>query len=600
MGPAYQTDYQLAKYPIIVVARWNRAEMTRHDLVEGNVLEESEVFTELEVERVIRGDLKPGRHKVRYGWGIGWLDDGTGLATWTSTHIPGDVDDVTKPNLWFLGRQRSWDKTDPTEYLHVPHYRAIQPLVLEPYFEAVASPDRDREVPRLLYSREPLIVRRALGYVCGYVWPWPYEPPCWDLYGHSEKRERLLVDAASDVEGVIAGNLEEVRPLAVAVYAELTKSGSSVRLGGLLADENPAVRGVALGLLVRQNDASQLGAMINAAAGVRDAEIACKIADVLLAWGEPRTAPILINFLDNDEFAYRYGDDLGIPAIKARTTLHKLTGRWFPFDVAAASEAWSKTECIAEPEQRQRHLAELLPDPEFPVLAELVGKPRTPLAATTPTSRPASAPTVSASITAGPFEHEDGDVLATLRVRNVAGHPVTLAGIPSSIEQDWLAGGCSRGLGPRRGEQTSADYVTLDPNEHLELEVSLDGSFLLAEPESRKLTLMYTEFGPIRGPSAWIGALPVRFGALWNEERKLEQVEERWPNGNLRAVGKTVNGKRFGEWQFFNEEGDRIRVVHYTGAQGDAECDPDHPDNKGAGRRPAQTSQQVEGRPRVP
>jgi hypothetical protein len=108
------------------------------------------------------------------------------------------------------------------------------------------------------------------------------------------------------------------------------------------------VRGVAIGLLAQQRDASQLDAMIKATAGVRDAEIACKIADVLQAWGEPRTAPILINFLANDDFAYRYGDDLGIPAIKARATLHKLTGCWFPYDVAAASDAWSKTEHIGE------------------------------------------------------------------------------------------------------------------------------------------------------------------------------------------------------------------------------------------------------------
>ncbi len=526
-GPAYETDYQLAQYPLIVVAKWNKAELTPHELVRGNVLEKFEVFTDLEVERVIKGDLKPGRHRIMQGWGIGWLEDGTGLATWTSTHILGDVDDVTKPNLWFLDRQRSWDASDRTEYLHVPHYRAIQPLVLEPYFRAVASEDGDQKVPPLLSSREQLIVRRALGYICGYILPWPYEPPAWDLCEHPKKRERLLVDAAPNVEGVIAGGLEEVRPLAVAVYAELTQSDGRTRLRRLLTDQNPTVRGVALGLLAREKDASQLDAMINAAAGVRDAEIACKIADVLQAWAEPRTAPILIDFLDNDEFAYRHGDDVGIPAIKARTTLHKLTGCWFPYDSAAASEAWSTTERIGEPEQRQRHLAELLPDPELPVLAELVGKPRTPPIATTQSSLPALARAISAGITAGLFGHEEGDVLATVRVRNVAGHPVTIARIPSSIEQDWPAGSSSRRLRPRCGEITQADCLTLDPNEGLDLEIMLDGSFLLAKPETRKLTLMYTEFGPARGPGRWIGALPVRFGALWNEERKLGRVEER-------------------------------------------------------------------------
>jgi hypothetical protein len=85
--------------------------------------------------------------------------------------------------------------------------------------------------------------------------------------------------------------------------------------------------------------------------------------------------------------------------------------------------------------------------------------------------------------------------------------------------------------------------------------------------------------------------LSVEFGALWKEERKFAWVEECWPNGNLRARGQTLNGDRFGEWHFFNEAGDRIRIVDYSGGHAETVCNPAHSDNKRAGRRPATATQ---------
>lgn len=69
---------------------------------------------------------------------------------------------------------------------------------------------------------------------------------------------------------------------------------------------------------------------------------------------------------------------------------------------------------------------------------------------------------------------------------------------------------------------------------------------------------------------------------------QIETVEETWPNGNLKATGKTVNGKRSGEWNFFDKDGDRIRIIHYASNKGSAECNPGHPTNKGAGKRKAE------------
>ena len=86
-------------------------------------------------------------------------------------------------------------------------------------------------------------------------------------------------------------------------------------------------------------------------------------------------------------------------------------------------------------------------------------------------------------------------------------------------------------------------------------------------------------------PPAWFGWLPAHFGPLWKEERTLEKAEERWPNGNLKAVGQRMHGHEYGEWHYFNEEGDRVKIVTYTGNLGTRRCDPNGPENKGAGKQ---------------
>ena len=81
-------------------------------------------------------------------------------------------------------------------------------------------------------------------------------------------------------------------------------------------------------------------------------------------------------------------------------------------------------------------------------------------------------------------------------------------------------------------------------------------------------------------------ASEAEFGNDWKGQRKLDNIQEQWPNGNLKVKGQTMNGEKYGEWHYFNEAGDRIKIVHYTGAHGTATCNPEHPDNKGAGKQP--------------
>ncbi|RIK84717.1 MAG: hypothetical protein DCC68_00005 [Planctomycetota bacterium] len=99
------------------------------------------------------------------------------------------------------------------------------------------------------------------------------------------------------------------------------------------------------------------------------------------------------------------------------------------------------------------------------------------------------------------------------------------------------------------------------------------------------MTISYLASGKSQGVTAWIGTVQVQFGEDWKYNRTARHVEETWPNGNLKATGMTVNGKKLGEWNYFNEAGDRIRIEYPGTGRGTAICSPEHPENKGAGRR---------------
>ncbi len=118
-----ESDEALARLPIIVVGRWNKAPFRAHQRIEdhprmGEVETASEGHTELVVERVITADIKPGTHKLLLGFRLGWpREDGGPLMRFTSSEEMGNVEDVAESNLWFLLRKRSWDQADSHNYL---------------------------------------------------------------------------------------------------------------------------------------------------------------------------------------------------------------------------------------------------------------------------------------------------------------------------------------------------------------------------------------------------------------------------------------------------------------------------------------------------
>src|SRR5438105_3490363 len=83
--PPSKSDDDLAKEPIVVIARWNKeAPWKGHELVEDNAVTAYEIHTELVVERVLRGDVKAGKHKLLVSYPIAWDDKGGPLVAYSS------------------------------------------------------------------------------------------------------------------------------------------------------------------------------------------------------------------------------------------------------------------------------------------------------------------------------------------------------------------------------------------------------------------------------------------------------------------------------------------------------------------------------------
>lgn len=475
LAPQYQTDYQLVQLPCIVVARWDKAGVKRHDKVRGDVVENEESFTELNVLRTIKGDIRPGRHPLLMGFGIGWEKNGTGLNSWSSTQIEGDVDDVTQPNIWFLVRSRSWDETDKQEYLRVPHYRAIQPVSLEAYFAALSSSEPEKRVPGFLSSDNPEIVKRVLYYLCGGIAPWPYEPDEWQMYSHPSERERLLRDQAGLLRESLLTGMVAHRHLAAAVYAELAGPGGSGLMTMLLSDPDAKVRAVASGVLVRSRHEASLPKLADAVRGLVDADLACAIIREASSWGNRGLVPLLISFLQEDSFGSRIGSDVRIAAIKARDALHDMTGCWFPFDVSRSQRIWTEAVSLPNWGEAQRHLRNALPYEQCPIRAELFG----------------------------PLND------SRIRVVNISDHPVRMSEYPNWVEAStsniWAT--------IRTDGKEKSEFVTLDVGGSTSFRAYFSGDLKGIKIRELSLAMFYKELSVADGMDGWIG---------WVEAKRIE------------------------------------------------------------------------------
>jgi hypothetical protein len=470
LPPTY-TDAQLAGHPIIVVGRWNKADVRMHNLIEGNTALELESQTELLIERVIKGDVKPGVHPLLLNSFLGWeREDGGPLICYTSSRLPGEVKDVTESNVWFLKPGRSWDKKDETKYLEVGTYRNVQPLVLADYYQARSSDKPHQEVPKLLTSDKPAVVSNAFVYLCGDVTPWPYDRLTLAYHEVIPRSFPPLSECAGDVAKLLEHDDLDVRRLATAAYAETAGARCVPRMRELLSDADSELRAVAVGALIRNNDAASADACVKALCESVDPEVAYKLVRLISDWKAPQAVPALLEILDTTGCAYVHDDPLSIPAWKARETLKTLTGHTFPFDVEAARRAWDQVKSIDEAEARTRKLAELLPykGEALEVKTEKKGK-RTYLV-----------------------------------VRNRSAADVVVANVPDYLRCRTDDGEWSQWLYAYLNERTPERFTTLRPGKSVRKRLDEESARRIATSPS---TILFQDDGSRFGLKAWVGRL---------------------------------------------------------------------------------------------
>jgi len=79
----------------------------------------------------------------------------------------------------------------------------------------------------------------------------------------------------------------------------------------------------------------------------------------------------------------------------------------------------------------------------------------------------------------------------------------------------------------------------------------------------------------------------VAFGPAWKEPTaELRQIVQKWPNGNLKAIGQTQGYCQVGRWTYYNERGDRTGEVDFDKVTV-LRYDPNLPANKGLGKAKA-------------
>src|SRR5262245_40441786 len=80
IAPPYVADDELAAYPIVVVAKWDKAPVRPHHRYVGDKQEgitKIEAYTRLNILTVIKGKIEPGQHDLMMNGGITWQEDGT-------------------------------------------------------------------------------------------------------------------------------------------------------------------------------------------------------------------------------------------------------------------------------------------------------------------------------------------------------------------------------------------------------------------------------------------------------------------------------------------------------------------------------------------
>jgi hypothetical protein len=377
-SPFSISDFDLAESPAIVVAKWDKAPIKVNEIKVDNVkadnvkadsvfeestLPEYEATTEIEVKRVVKGEVVQGKLEIMIGPGVGWSVNAPEL------RYKSAISDATATveNVWFLSKLKS--RVDAKEYYCLTHYRGVQPLVLESYFKALAGKDLAGQLPHFLRTDEQIVQSRILSLIAGQDYRpqherWPIRPDGRVPLKEHANWVRSLIETT--------GN-PKVRRHAVAAYGQVTEDAASVAfLQSLLKDEDSVVRDTALRTLATNKGRIDGDCLVEAARQLKDPRIVDEVINRLDGWHDVSAAPPLIEFLQNDESADVVNNEWDVPAIHAQQALLRITDHHFPLDVAVSRQAWATARLIHDPNQRLSHLKLTAPNDPKPWKATFV------------------------------------------------------------------------------------------------------------------------------------------------------------------------------------------------------------------------------------
>lgn len=478
IAPCFVSDAELVEKPVIVVARWDKSPQVPRRKIEGNVCVATETHTEIIIERVIKGKVKPGKHAIILGFALflgcpheievedgAEEDDFYPVWSCTSTEVFGEAENVTESNIWFLERMRSWDDTDEKEYLALTTYRGVQPMVLESYYAALRSPNPRESVPKLLSETgDPVMLARVLEYVAGGNMPWPFRP--WEVLRYPFEPHKPIISAAPGVKGVLKHDAPDIRASAAAVYGHLVDEKSLSEMRELLKDTDIRVRCVAVGELARFKDCESAELLFNALRERKGDYPVTAVAARLAGWGAPEAVPALIALLESED---EYSDG---PV--ARSVLKEITGFRFPLKVELSINAWNEARQIADQGKRLEYLRAVLPYESELLTAKL--------------------------------EKEDDEYF--ILVTNVSDEQITVAYKCKGITTDAVSGW--RGI-PCTKPESADSFLTLGAGESFRLEYWFwdEDSDVAPGEDIVRIAVTFEHNGTEFGLKAWTGVIDV-------------------------------------------------------------------------------------------
>jgi hypothetical protein len=471
-SPPYYDDQELAASTIIVIGYCPDVQAPAIAHKNHPHAPWSEPRVHLVITRVLYGNVALGKVTLMAPFYPSWV--GEPMDDVIIQGPPSNVD-YTKPNIWFLSKERSWDDNDPSNYLTAFTYRSTQRLKFLPLYETLRGANRDTTIRPFLESTDPEIVSRAVDFVGSFIEPWPLPGDPND----NSRTHHIVTSQAERVRAVAEGPLQSCRAKAAALYGAIKGREAIPFMLRLLKNKERLTPIVAVGYLVKYRvDFNSRGIDIKS----RDrfsAYTCCTVMQAIQDSRRTQYVPLLFRYLGDSGDGGSAGEDYYLPTLYAKHTLKEMTGFSFPQEATRSRQAWERVKDVPNRDKRLRMLTALLGDWDNPVVATARAIRLEP-------------PNKQTDPGFGP------NMIVEFEIRNRSPHKVTMRSRPRYVNTYFKDGGSSGtgfvdGAGPK-------NLITLKPGavyryrEHVEPD-----AYMIAEKGK-----VFLDFTSGAGTGAWL------------------------------------------------------------------------------------------------